>query len=193
MITRRGREVSHNKEWQRMRIVSAAVFILTGLILSACLVSGRAAETAVPAPMATVTQEEQGPFAAIDGVSCIPNLERYEEATLIDVVDGDSIKVIVDGVPTQVRYIGVNTPEYDSPQREQAIEATNANRALLSGATLYLFRDISNTDKYDRLLRYVIANGKFINLELVRGGYAESKTYRPDISCQALFDAAVPF
>jgi len=176
-----------------MRIVSAAVFILTGLILSACLVSGRAAETVAPVLMATVTQEDQGPFAAIDGVGCIPNLDRYEKATLIDVVDGDSIKVIVDGVPTQVRYIGVNTPEYDSPQRDEAIEATDANRALLSGATLYLFRDISNTDKYDRLLRYVIANGKFINLELVRGGYAESKTYRPDISCQALFDAAVPF
>lgn len=175
-----------------MRIMSAAVFVLSGLILSACLVTSRADETAVPIPMATATVEEQGAFAGIDGVGCIPNLDRYEEATLIDVVDGDSIKVIVDGEPTQVRYIGVNTPEYDGPQREQAIEATDANRALLSGATLYLFRDISNTDKYDRLLRYVIADGKFINLELVRGGYAESKTYRPDTACQAVFDAALP-
>ena len=98
----------------------------------------------------------------------------------------------MDGKQTQVRYIGINTPEYDSQERDAAIEATIANRKLLMGSKLYLFKDISNTDKYDRLLRYVVANGKFINLELVQTGYAESKWYRPDISCQTVFDDAGP-
>jgi len=136
------------------------------------------------------TAAEEKNFAGIEGIECIPNTTRYETAILIDVVDGDSIKVIVDGQPTQVRYIGINTPEYDSQQRDEAIAATQANRRLLAGSTLYLFRDFSNTDKYDRLLRYVVANGKFINLELVRMGHAESKWYRPDTSCQLLFDSA---
>lgn len=191
MKNRWGHAAINNIGWQRKRFVPAALFIiLAGLALSACQVPSRVPETEISVPAATATEEEQGLFAGVDGIACIPNLDRYEVATLIDVVDGDSIKVIVDGQPTQVRYIGVNTPEYDSPQREQAIEATTANRGLLSGSTLYLFKDISNTDKYDRLLRYVIANGKFINLELVRLGHAESKWYRPDISCQPVFDSA---
>jgi len=53
-----------------------------------------------------------------------------------------------------------------------------------------LFKDISETDKFDRLLRYVIADGKFINLEMVQSGHAQAKRYFPDISCQKTFDQA---
>jgi len=175
---------------QRTRFTSVVLVLTALLLLSACAKYSAGTEMVEITPLPTRTAEAQGLFTGVDGVECIPNLDRYEIATLIDVVDGDSIKVIVDGQPTQVRYIGVNTPEYDSQQRAQAIEATNANRGLLSGSTLFLFKDISNTDKYDRLLRYVVANGKFINLELVRLGHAESKWYRPDISCQPTFDRA---
>jgi len=147
---------------------------------------------ALTASIKTPISEEDNLFNGIAEIDCIPNLSDYEVATLIDVIDGDSIKVIVDGKEMQVRYIGINTPEYDSPQRDEAIEATIANRKLLMGNKLYLFKDISNTDKYDRLLRYVVAGEKFINLELVQAGYAESKWYRPDTSCQEVFDSAVP-
>ncbi len=129
-------------------------------------------------------------FGAVEGLECVPNPENYQRAELVRVIDGDSIAVIVDGEQTQVRYIGINTPEYDSPQREAAIAATAENERLLASGELYLFKDISNTDKYDRLLRYVVAKGKFVNLELVRSGHAESKWYRPDVSCQIVFDQA---
>ncbi len=187
-----GREKQYLLLLQRTRFTSVVLVLTALLLLSACVKRSAEIEAAIVTPLPTSTAETQDMFAGVDGVACIPNLDRYEIATLIDVVDGDSIKVIVDGQPTQVRYIGVNTPEYDSQQRTEAIAATNANRGLLSGSTLYLFKDISNTDKYDRLLRYVVANGKFINLELVRLGHAESKWYRPDISCQELFDQAMP-
>ena len=129
-------------------------------------------------------------FAAVEGVDCIPNLSSYETATLIDVIDGDSIRVAIQGSVFEVRYIGMNTPEYFSDQRQAAIDATEFNKDLLSSADIYLFKDISETDKYDRLLRYVIADGNFINLELIRSGRAQAKTYKPDVSCQSTFDRA---
>ncbi|MDO9545768.1 MAG: thermonuclease family protein [Pelolinea sp.] len=129
-------------------------------------------------------------FASVNGADCIPNLSSYETATLIDIIDGDSIRVAIQGTVYEVRYIGMNTPEYYSDQRQAAIEATQYNKDLISSANIYLFKDISETDRYDRLLRYVIANGKFINLELVRSGHAQSKIYKPDVSCQPTFDRA---
>lgn len=176
---------------QRIGIFSTAFLLLTVLFLSACVSLREKPGMATIPPEITATVAEKGSiFAGVEGVDCIPNLARYETATLIDVIDGDSIKVMVDGRETQVRYIGVNTPEYDSPQRDEAIAATRENERLLAGGTLYLFKDISNTDQYDRLLRYVIANGHFVNLELVSSGHAEAKTYRPDISCQLIFESA---
>ena len=173
------------------RSFSFTALVLITLLLSGCVYQVNEPVKTESVPKVSPTADEEGYFAAREDIACIPNLSRYETATLIDVVDGDSIKVIVDGQPVQVRYIGINTPEYDSPQRDAAIEATQVNRRLLSGGRpLYLFKDITNTDKYGRLLRYVVANGKFINLELVRLGQAESKWYRPDISCQLLFDRA---
>jgi endonuclease YncB( thermonuclease family) len=127
-------------------------------------------------------------IALINGSDCIPRLDSYEIATLIDVIDGDSIRVAIQDSAFEVRYIGVNTPEYYSDQRPAAIEATKFNKELLSSSEIYLFKDISETDKYDRLLRYVIANGKFINLEMVKSGHAQAKKYFPDISCQDTFD-----
>jgi micrococcal nuclease len=132
--------------------------------------------------------DEYEPFASVNGVDCIPRLDNYEKATLIDVIDGDSIRVAIQGATFEVRYIGVNTPEYYSDQRPAAIEATRFNKKLLSSSEIYLFKDISETDKYDRLLRYVIADKKFINLEMVQSGHAQAKRYFPDISCQATFD-----
>jgi len=175
---------------QRIGLLTAALLLFTVLALSACVYPRSKPDLETDAPEMTETAaEKESIFADVEGVECIPNLTRYETATLVKVIDGDSIKVIVDGHETQVRYIGVNTPEYDSAQRDEAIAATRENERLLAGGTLYLFKDISNTDQYDRLLRYVVANGQFINFELVRSGHAEAKTYRPDISCQAVFSS----
>ena len=129
-------------------------------------------------------------FQSVEGINCIPDPEEYEIATLLDVIDGDSIRVAIEGSIYEVRYIGMDTPEYNSDQRPAAVKATEMNKRLLNGQVIYLLKDRSETDKYGRLLRYVISNGKFVNLEMVKNGYACSKAYNPDTSCQALFDAA---
>ena len=134
---------------------------------------------------------EQAPkYSDLAGIGCIPNLAGVEEARVIRVIDGDSIEVLLDGEKIEVRYIGINTPEYYSNERDAAIRATEANKNLVAGKTIYLFRDRSNTDDYGRLLRYVLTNDAFINLELVREGFAEAREYPPDTACHELFKKA---
>lgn len=130
-------------------------------------------------------------YAFIEGVDCIPDISSYEVGTLIDVIDGDSIRVEIKGSIFEVRYIGIDTPEFDSDKRQAAMEAAEANKEILSTSPVYLFKDKSEKDKYGRLLRYVISSDKFVNLELVRSGHAMAKNYFPDISCQSTFNQVI--
>ncbi len=122
-----------------------------------------------------------------------PTFERTA-ATCVSVVDGDTIKVDVDGTVYTLRYIGIDTPETVHPSKPvewMEPEATEANRQLVEGETVYLEKDVSETDQYGRLLRYVfLEDGTNVNNELVRLGYAQSSTYPPDVRYQDLFIAA---
>lgn len=53
-----------------------------------------------------------------------------------------------------------------------------------------LVKDVSEVDRYDRLLRYILVGDQFVNYVLVQEGYAESAKYPPDTSCANLFDTA---
>lgn len=100
-----------------------------------------------------------------------------ENALVVAVIDGDTIDVMIDGEVLRVRYVGVNTPERDEPCYE---EATEANRSMVNGQTVRLVKDVSETDRYDRLLRYVYVGSVFVNQELVAQGFAEVVLYEPD-------------
>ena len=150
----------------------------------------------LPASLVFLNQEDissqnDKEFTFIEGVDCIPDISSFEVGTLLDVIDGDSIRVVIQGSIFEVRYIGIDTPEFDSGQRQAAVEAAEANKKALSTSLVYLFKDQSETDKYGRLLRYVISNDKFINLELVKSGHAKVKKYFPDISCHLTFDQTI--
>lgn len=109
-------------------------------------------------------------------------------ARVVYVVDGDTIKVEIGGETYTVRYIGLDAPEIehpDEPAEWMGPEAWEANRRLVEGQTVYLERDVSETDRYGRLLRYIyLEDGTFVNAELVRQGYAQSITYVPDVKYQ---------
>ncbi len=103
-----------------------------------------------------------------------------ETAQVLHVIDGDTIDVLLDGNEYRVRYVGVDTPERDEPFYR---EATQANRDFVDGQTVTLAVDVSETDQYGRLLRYVyLADGTFVNAELIAGGYARLVTYPPDVA-----------
>ena len=106
------------------------------------------------------------------------------EAVVIGIVDGDTIDVEIDGQPYRIRYIGIDTPEKGQPGYA---EATEANAALVSGKKVTLERDVSESDRYGRLLRYVYIDGVMVNATLVEKGYAVPMNYPPDVKYANLF------
>ena len=108
-----------------------------------------------------------------------------DTARVTQVIDGDTI--IID-TGQRVRYIGIDTPEVYPNQEAYGIEAWQANRKLVEGKEVRLEPDVSDTDKYGRLLRYVYVNDILVNAELVRLGLAEAKAYPPDIKYQQLLE-----
>jgi micrococcal nuclease len=104
-------------------------------------------------------------------------------ATVTGITDGDTIRVRSAGAEFRLRYIGIDTPEVGQPCYDAA---TAANAALVAGRTVYLEKDVSATDRYGRLLRYVwLEDGRMVNEELVRQGFAAASTYPPDVRYQA--------
>lgn len=105
-------------------------------------------------------------------------------------VDGDTIEL--EG-GQKVRYIGIDTPETVDPRRPVGCfgkEASTKNKALVEGKNVRLVKDISETDKYGRLLRYVYVGDIFVNEYLVREGYARVSSYPPDVRYRDLFREA---
>lgn len=101
-------------------------------------------------------------------------------ATVTRVVDGDTIVVrLGTGREERVRYIGIDTPEVGDPCAQAA---TDANARMVEGERIRLVRDVSERDRYGRLLAYVYRarDDLFVNEELVRQGHAEAKRYAPD-------------
>jgi len=113
-----------------------------------------------------------------------------EAAQVTRVVDGDTIEVQIAGATYRVRYIGIDTPETVDPRRPVGCygrEASERNRQLVEGKTVGLEKDVSETDDFGRLLRYVWVDGEMVNATLVREGYATAATYPPDVKHQELF------
>jgi len=113
------------------------------------------------------------------------------QATVTRVIDGDTIEVDIGGVIYDVRYIGVDTPELNDKRPEfsaLAQEATRFNRQLVEGKVVQLEKDVSETDKYERLLRYVYVDDTFVNAELVKQGLAWAKAYEPDTKYQGYLE-----
>lgn len=104
------------------------------------------------------------------------------------VIDGDTIDVLIDGVETRVRYIGIDTPETVHPNKSIECfgeEASDKNKELVLDKKVRLVKDTSDKDKYGRLLRYVYVEDIFVNKFLVERGFANSVTYPPDVALSA--------
>lgn len=167
----------------RRSVVLVTLALATVLAVAACA-GGPAAPraptaspgsgSATPAPIPGAPDRPTGPT---------------QDATLVRVVDGDTIRVMIGGVEERVRYIGVDTPELNasSPATPDpyAEAATDANARLLDGGRLVLETDVSGRDQFGRLLRDVwVEHGgawKLVNLALVAEGYAQVSTYPPDV------------
>ncbi len=100
------------------------------------------------------------------------------------VIDGDTIK-LENG--EKVRLIGINAPESGQPYFNKAREKLTK---LVLGKRVRLEKDVEDRDRYGRLLRYVFVDNLFINLEMVRSGFANSWTCSPNVKYQNEISAA---
>lgn len=113
-----------------------------------------------------------------------------ESAVVSRVIDGDTIE-LTSG--KRVRYIGIDTPETVDPRKPiecYGREASEENKRLVDGKTVRLEKDVSETDKYGRLLRYIYVGDIFVNDYLVRQGFAHASTFPPDVKYAEQFRLA---
>ena len=116
-------------------------------------------------------------------VSSAGPAEGYWRAT--EVVDGDTLHVVGPDGELTVRVLGINTPESGECFSD---EATDALDDLVDGVDLILVTDQTDLDQFERSLRYVeTADGIDVGAELVRGGYAISRRYEPDVARDARY------
>ncbi len=158
-------------------------------VAAASTTAGAATPTPTTAVTPTISPTGPPPGLAPDGPTV--------EARVVRVIDGDTIVVEFGGAQYHLRYIGMDTPESvkpGTPVQPMALAATAANKALVEGKTVLLEKDVSETDRYDRLLRnvWVERDGRLVlvGLELVRTGFAQVTTYPPDVKyVDALLEA----
>jgi micrococcal nuclease len=112
-----------------------------------------------------------------------PSAGDSVRARVVRVVDGDTIVASVDGEHEYVRYVGIDTPETvkpDTPVQCYGQRASDRNHRLVEGRTVRLTFDREVRDDYGRLLAYVHAGKRFVNADLVRGGYARTLEIAPN-------------
>lgn len=193
--------MAKTNEGRKHFITIGVLLIFAGLLLSYLLLptsERQVLKESKPSPQATagdVISQKQSFTSAQSQASNTQDRQsespkNEEEVKVIRVIDGDTIE-IEGGV--KVRYIGVDTPEVVDPRTVPqcyGAEASVENRALVEGKSVKLEKDISETDKYGRLLRYVFTGDIFVNEHLVRQGFAYSSSYPPDIKYQNQFTEA---
>ena len=179
-------------------LLRVVALILTFYLTSCATLDLMPAATSAPDPTAPEpNSRSQRPVpdtsnsSAIRGGTGATSAEAFaappdgDQATVTKIIDGDTIDVQLDGRSQRVRYIGDDTPERDMPFYA---EANSANAELVKGQTVILVKDVSETDRFGRLLRYVyLPDGTFVNAELLRRGFAQAVTFPPDVAYAEAF------
>jgi micrococcal nuclease len=149
-------------------------------------------ETSLPLPPTPSNTPNVASPSNTPTATPIPLVEAHVER----VIDGDTLEVVLDGRAVRLRLIGVDAPETNGPPTCFGPEATSKAEELVgrAGGRVLLEKDISETDRYGRLLRYVWLerpDGRLmLNEEIVKEGFAQVSTYPPDVRYQQQFLAA---
>lgn len=195
----RGRHVAHNEQdqasaatkkpwWKTPWFIGSALVVVVAIVANAGedlgSLTSLAATTTLASALVTIT-ELPSPSPTLprpDG--SVPN---DQIAQVVSVVDGDTIRVeFADGKEEPVRLIGIDSPESGA----LADRATDHLEALINGQAVVLVTDVSDRDRFDRLLRYVYRGALFVNEEMVRSGFAIAKQYEPDLAMTEVLETA---
>jgi endonuclease YncB( thermonuclease family) len=164
-----------------------SVFLLLFLLMAGCGVSPPAAQPRPVFELPTAqTKPEASPVSTrvmpLDSLTPAPTatITPIPDETLglvVEVIDGETIAVVMDGDPMKlayvVRYLGIDAPP-NSPEDPWGVVAYETNRALTNLKVVRLVRDTTDFDEDGNLLRYVYAGNELINSRLVAEGLARA-------------------
>lgn len=171
----------------RRKLSRLIVTILLLLLVSyfgkdSLLTTQKEIQTISPTPI-TIDSQKETVLSASDS-------SLLNRIKVIKVIDGDTVEI--EG-GEKIRYIGIDTPETKHPTKGVECfgkEAFAKNKELVEGKEIRLEKDVSETDRYGRLLRFVYIGDIFVNDYLLRQGYAHASTYPPDVKMAEQFRAA---
>ncbi len=155
-----------------------------------------ATQTPTPAPTSTATPTGTRVVADTPTVTPLPTRTstpdpNRQTGQVVAVVASNIIDVLIDGVEYRVKYLLIDTPAFNDPERFTepfGQEALTINRLLVEGQTVTLERDVTDADEFGRLLRYVYVGNLMINQELIRQGVAWVAPVPPDVKYQTSFE-----
>jgi micrococcal nuclease len=109
-------------------------------------------------------------------------LSDLQEARVEEIIDGDTIDVLIDGRRARLRYYGVDTPERGDRCFREALDRNDS----LVGSRVLLLTDARDEDRFDRILRYVyLLDGVSVDATLVAEGFGlawrEDGRYRDEL------------
>jgi endonuclease YncB( thermonuclease family) len=169
----------------------APIALAVALVVGGCALAPTDGPTTVPTSASAAASLAAA--ASFGPTTTLQPAGHTVEGDVAKVVDGDTIDVEINRERYRVRYIGIDAPETvkpSTPVQWMGPEASAANKQLVNGKHVVLEKDVSETDKYGRLLRYVwLHEGgtwTMVNLRLVALGYAAAVSYPPDVHWQHL-------
>ncbi|MBC7345118.1 MAG: thermonuclease family protein [Clostridia bacterium] len=126
------------------------------------------------------------------------NRPEVAPAQVTEVIDGDTIRVLIAGKAEKVRLIGVDAPEATTKIEPYGYAATRFTKTQLLGKKVYLEFDAQERDKYGRLLAYVwmsppsdageqAIREHMFNSRLLLQGYAQVMTVPPNVKYASYF------
>ncbi len=167
----------------RPRPMMPTLFLVMGLAMSSCQASVRVEAESTVSPTTSRTRATEVRTTASSTAA-----EFDVVVQVVSITDGDTIRVLMpDGTNEPVRLIGIDAPE-DGSLLDQ--EATDYLEELVLGKDVRMVVDVSDRDRFDRLLRYIYVGDRFVNEEMVRAGLAIAKRYKPDIAMASVLEAA---
>jgi len=168
------------KALKRKLLYGAALLGWFGALVFLILFLQKPQGTIIPlSEAAPISPPAQTETAAVESQEkAIGKAPVREKAVVTRVIDGDTVEL---DNGERLRLIGIDTPERGRPYFE---EAKAKLTELVEGRQVELEKDLSERDRYGRLLRYIWLGGVFINVEMVQLGYANSYTYPPDVKYQ---------
>ncbi len=167
----------------KLKLISSVLVIISGLLFIWFELSPKNEPT---------TEIQQTSLPPATSSATLEVKSKQQRFLVTRVIDGDTIEL---STGQKVRLVGIDTPETVDPRRSVGCfgkQASSQSKKLVEGKEVILERDVSETDKYNRLLRYVylpLADGSllFVNDYLVREGFARVYTYPPDIKFNEQF------